>query len=125
MSIILQGLDSGIAESYVDDILCLSQTFKKHLMYVQNIFNRLRRADLKLSPKKCSFGQQSVSYWGHIIEMNGTMSIDPQKIKIIKEYPTPMTGKRMSSHTPVVNRWQWTRENPGTRTTVYIVLGSY
>jgi hypothetical protein len=95
MAIILQGLDSGIAESYVDDILCLSQTFEKHIMDLQDIFNRLRRADLKLSPKKCSFGQQSVSYLGHILETNGTMSIDPQKIEVIKEYPKPTSTRKV------------------------------
>jgi hypothetical protein len=95
MAIILQGLDSGIAESYVDDILCLSQTFKKHISDLQDIFDRLRRADLKLSPKKCSFGQQSVSYLGHILETNGTMSIDPQKIEIIRDYPKPTSTKKV------------------------------
>jgi hypothetical protein len=89
MSIILQGLDQGTALRYVDDIIVMSHTFDDHLRNLQTVFDRLHRADLKLSPKKCSFAHQSINYLGHVINVNGSISIDPGKTDIIRDYPPP------------------------------------
>jgi hypothetical protein len=94
LSLILQGLHSGIAESYMNGILCLSQTFDEHITSLQSIFDKLRGANLKLSPTQCAMAQQSIMHQGHLIHTNGTIAIDPERTKIIRNYPTPTTTKQ-------------------------------
>ena len=52
------------------------------------MFDRFRQAGLKLQPKKCSFGQTEVKYLRHIVIENG-IATDPDKVKLVKNYPTP------------------------------------
>jgi len=42
------------------------------------MLEQFRKADMKLSPQKCSFLQKEVSYLGHVIGSGG-ISVDPQK----------------------------------------------
>lgn len=56
---------------YLDDII-------EHLANLK-VFERLKCANLKLSPKKCNSLQTKVSFLGHVISQNG-VSNDPKKI---------------------------------------------
>jgi hypothetical protein len=39
---------------------------------------------------KCSFAQSEIEYLGHIISKDG-VATDPQKLSIIKQWPSPTT----------------------------------
>ena len=43
---------------------------------------------------KCSFGQVSVSYLGHMVGSEG-VSADPEKIEAMANWPTPRTIKAL------------------------------
>ena len=49
---VLGQLQWQICLCYIDDILIFSQTVSQHLECLQAIFQRLRKADLKLKPSK-------------------------------------------------------------------------
>ena len=60
-------LHLNICFIFLDDIIIFSRTFDEHLERLQQVFDKLRTAGLKLSPKKCSFFQERVRYLGHIV----------------------------------------------------------
>lgn len=54
MGHILRGLESRFALIYIDDIIIFSKSIKEHLTHLEEVFRRLRKANVKLNPKKCS-----------------------------------------------------------------------
>ena len=67
MTEVLRNLNWQCCIIYVDDILCFSQNFSTHLHHLQQIFARLREANLKIQPSKCIFAAERVVYLGHEI----------------------------------------------------------
>ena len=90
MECVLRGLTWQIALIYLDDVLVYSRTFDDHLQHLRLVFDRFRTSGLKLKPSKCHFGQKQVKYLGHVIIRDGIQP-DPEKIKVVQEYPVPRT----------------------------------
>ena len=63
---VLRGLNFKTCLVYVDDILVFSPDLKTHLQHLNQVFGRLREANLKLNPNKCSIATKQVKYLGHI-----------------------------------------------------------
>ena len=59
-----------------------------HLSRLQEVFDRLRRAGLKLKPEKCHLFKNQVNYLGHVVDKKG-VSTDPAKIKAVEKWPRP------------------------------------
>ncbi|GBN31768.1 Retrovirus-related Pol polyprotein from transposon 297 [Araneus ventricosus] len=55
---------------------------------IRKIFQRLQKANLKLSPKTCRFFRKEVSYLGHIISSDGVKT-GPEKTKAVVDWPRP------------------------------------
>ena len=53
MDKVFKGLNPEICLLYLDDIIVKSATFEDHIQNLRVIFDRLKNAGLKLSPKKC------------------------------------------------------------------------
>ena len=84
--------DCNFAMGYVDDIIIFSKTEEEHLQHLENIFERLRVAGLKLKLQKCSFFKKHIQYLGHLISDEGIHPL-PEKLESIKKMPTPTTAK--------------------------------
>ena len=97
MAQVLQGINFKYALVYVDDILIHSTTFEEHLVHLQNVFNRLNEANLKLQPKKCQFAAEKVEYLGHYFSKQG-IEVNPSKIEAVKTYPVPKTRKQLKAY---------------------------
>lgn len=102
MSKVLQGINFKYALVFIDDILCHSPSLDTHFIHLSNIFDRLRDANLKLNPKKCQFAAKKVEYLGHILSAKGTEA-NPEKVKVIKNYPRPQTKKQMRAFLGLCN----------------------
>ena len=74
--------------SYLDDIIVLGENFEDHLKNLENVFHRLRAANLKVNPDKCQFGRRSLKYLGHLVTSRGICT-DPDKVTSIKELTAP------------------------------------
>ena len=85
MSDVLRGMSYRDVIVYVDDILIFNTSFEKHVQSLQEVFDRLRKAGLKLHPKKCNFAIPEIKFLGHRINKFG-ISADPKKIEIIKNW---------------------------------------
>ena len=105
MECVLRGLTWQIALIYLDDVLVYSRTFDEHLQHLRLVFDRFRTAGLKLKPSKCHFGQKQVNYLGHVITRDGIQP-DPEKIKVVQEYPVPRTVKDVRAFMGLTNYYR-------------------
>ena len=64
--------------AYLDDVIIFSKDFESHLDNLEQVFDRLRGANLKLHPEKCKFMFREVKYLGYRISEKGT---EPSKEK--------------------------------------------
>ena len=48
---------------YIDDIIIFSKSIDENLTHLEEVLRRLREANVKLNPKKCSFAKQRISIW--------------------------------------------------------------
>ena len=96
MTQVLRGLNWKFVLVYVDDILVFSRSFEEHLGHLEQVFNRLRDANLTLKPSKCEFAVIEVKYLGHIISKEG-IKADPEKTEAISTFPVPTKQKDVRS----------------------------
>ena len=73
---------------YLDDINLFSQTFTNHLSHLEEVFERLIAANLKLKPKKCTFFKEQIDYLGFIVNKKG-LQPQPSKIESIVKMQRP------------------------------------
>ena len=92
----VSGLLWKIVILYLDDIICHSKTFEEQFTNLELVFEQLRRANLKLNPKKCHLFQKEVTFLGHTISERG-VGTSPDKIEAVKNWPTPRTAKEAKS----------------------------
>ena len=71
MGHILRGLEYRFALIYIDDIIIFYKSIDEHLTHLADVFRRLREANVKLNPKKCSFVKQRIEYLGHVVTPEG------------------------------------------------------
>jgi len=67
MDRVLCGLTYETCLVYLDDIIVFSPDFDSHVERLEEIYRRLRAANLKLHIKKCSLFQQRVHFLGHVL----------------------------------------------------------
>ena len=96
MEQVLVGLPTSTALVYLDDILIPGRTFSQQILNLRQVFVRLKKAKLKLSPKKCILFQKQVKYLGHLVSEQG-ISPDPSKVEAVKSWPSPTTTTEVKS----------------------------
>ena len=96
MDKVLSGLSWKIAMVYLDDIICIGKSVSDCLTNMEQIFERLSKAGLKLKPKKCHLLQKSVKYLGYVVSEAGIQT-DPEKVNKIKEWPIPENTTELRS----------------------------
>ena len=58
-------------ECYVDDLVVKTKRREDHLVDLRSVFNRLRKYQLKMKPRKCAFGMTSGKFLGFIVRHHG------------------------------------------------------
>ncbi|GJZ38184.1 reverse transcriptase domain-containing protein [Tanacetum coccineum] len=71
-------------EAYIDDMVVKRKTEKEMIVDIVETFDNLRRINMKLNPKKCSFGVEERKFLGYIVTSEGIRA-NPTKIKDIAE----------------------------------------
>ena len=83
---------------YLDDILVYSKSLESHLSHLREVLLVLRNNSLFANKDKCTFCVDSVVFLGFIVNKNG-VHVDPEKIKVIQEWPIPQNvGEVRSVH---------------------------
>ena len=65
-----------------------SKTLEEHKEHLRVVFEELRAHKLYVNAKKSKFFLREIRYLGHIISKDG-ISMDPEKLKVIEEWPVP------------------------------------
>jgi len=81
---------------YLDDLLVFSKCELEHITHVTSVLQRLQDNKLFAKLEKCQFHTTTTEFLGHIISPLG-ISMCPQKVKTIQEWPEPKTTKQLQS----------------------------
>jgi len=96
MDLVLCGLTYITCLVFLDDIIVYSRDFDTHLQRLQEVFERLRGANLKLHVKKCCLFQRKVSFLGHVISESG-IEVQRDKVAAVRDWPTPRNLSELRS----------------------------
>ena len=96
MDRMLRGLEHKIALAYLDDVIVYGSTVEETLRNLDQIFERILAAGVKLKAKKCHLFQRETTYLGHVISHEGVKT-EPAKIEAVKAWHTPKTLKQLKS----------------------------
>ena len=88
MEKVLSGLQWETLLVYLDDVIVFGKTVNDEMKRLRQVFERLRKAGLKLKPSKCNLFQRSVTYLGHVVSAEG-VTTDPAKVRAVSDWPTP------------------------------------
>ncbi len=88
MARVLEGLQPKKCLVYLDDVLVVGKNLDEHCKNLEEVFEAIRQAGLRLKPTKCYFAKQEVNFLGFTISDKG-LSPDPSKITAIKDFPRP------------------------------------
>ncbi|MBW0594009.1 hypothetical protein O181_133724 [Austropuccinia psidii MF-1] len=79
---------------YIDDIIIYSETWEDHVDYIDRVLSKCTPINLKISLKKCNFGQQELLDLGH--KVSGlSLEIDQNKVAAVLQKPVPKRIKEM------------------------------
>ncbi|MBW0493238.1 hypothetical protein O181_032953 [Austropuccinia psidii MF-1] len=81
---------------YIDDIIIHSETWEDHLQYIDRVLSKCMPITVKLSLKKCNFGQQEQLALGH--EVSGiSLAIGQKKVAEVLKKQLQKKIKEMQS----------------------------
>lgn len=79
---------------YLDDILIFSANNKEHVSHVKLVLQRLLEHHLYVKAEKCVFHASTVDFLGFVV-LQGSMKMDPSKVKAVLEWPRPDSVKQV------------------------------
>ncbi|MBW0476258.1 hypothetical protein O181_015973 [Austropuccinia psidii MF-1] len=81
---------------YIDDIIIYSEKWEDHAQYINRVLSKCTPINVKISLKKCSFGQQELMELGH--KVSGlSMAIDQNKLAGVLLKPVTKKIKEIQS----------------------------
>ena len=101
----LAGLAWNICLYYLDDIIVFSATWAEHLEKLRAVFERLRRANLKLGAHKCHLAAREVSFLGYKVTPEG-LEPEPRLMEAISKLPPPINVSEVRSFLGLVGYYR-------------------
>lgn len=111
MSGLMEGLE--FIRTYLDDLLIITNgSYEDHLSKVDQVFQRLSEAGLRVNITKCSFASQELEYLGYLLTRDGIKPI-AKKVEAILRLKAPKTVKQLRSFLGMVNYYRdmWKRRS--------------
>ncbi|GJU83562.1 reverse transcriptase domain-containing protein [Tanacetum coccineum] len=75
-------------EVYVDDLVIKSRTEDEIVRDIEETFKTLREINMKLNPKKCTFGVEEGMFLGYKVNTRG-LKVCPDKVDDVQSLPSP------------------------------------
>jgi putative transposase len=101
---LLQQLNN--VDNFVDDLIAYNNDVDHHVSTLKELFERVRRANLKLKPSKVKIGFTEITFLGQIVG-NGSVRPTQESIDKILTAPIPRTKKGVRSLCGMIN---WLRK---------------
>src|SRR5215204_3378126 len=76
------------APVYLDDVNVHSKTFEQHLQDLKEVFEKIRKAGLKLRIDKCHFCKREIEFLGYVVGRD-RIKTSEKIIEKVKQYPRP------------------------------------
>jgi len=105
MNKVLGPLNWKEAVVYLDDILIFSNSLKEHYKRIENVFEKIKEAGLKINPSKCHFLKEEIRFLGHQINANGIQT-EKSKIEAIEKFESPKCVKKLRSFLGLTNYYR-------------------
>ena len=105
MERVLSGLHWKTLLVYLDDIITFGSTVPETISRLEEVFQRLREAGLKVKPSKCHLFQREVHYLGHVVSAEG-VSTEPEKVEVVRSWPTPSSTTEVRSFVGLVSYYR-------------------
>ena len=85
---------------YLDNIVVHGMTQEAHDAVLRKCLRRLEDAHLNIEKTKCEWNKARVQFCGFFVG-GGEISLDPEKIRAIQEWPEPSAGQKESLKTQI------------------------
>ena len=85
--------------------LFFGKTEEEYLRHLEEIFEWLWKAGLKLKLQKCSFFKKHIQYLGHLISDEGIQPL-PEKLESIAKMPVPQNAKQVKQFLGLVDYYR-------------------
>ncbi|MBW0463864.1 hypothetical protein O181_003579 [Austropuccinia psidii MF-1] len=79
---------------YIVEIIIYSETWEDHVQYIDRVLSKCTPINLKISLKKCNFGQQELLALVHKVS-SLSLTIDQNKVLAVLKKPVPKSIKEM------------------------------
>ena len=99
---ILRPVLGEFAIIFLDDLCVFSKTAEDHAVHLRKVYRLLAKNRIYLRFSKCFFFNTQFKFLGWIIK-DGTLGTDPEKIKVLKEWPVPTSKREVRSFTGFCN----------------------
>lgn len=90
------GLLGDSVFAYLDDIIVCSKDIPTHLQKLQQVFERLQEAGLRVKLSKCDFLRSKIKFLGHEVDAEG-IHTQNDKVKAVQNFPTPVSTENVQS----------------------------
>ena len=105
MDSVLGHLSRETTSVYLDDVVVHSTSVDKHLEHLENMFQALDSADLRMKMDKCHFGLGELVVLGFVVNKEG-IKTDDSKTLAMREFPTPKSVRDVQSFHGLVSYYR-------------------
>jgi len=82
---------------YLDDLIIFSKTLEEHIAHLEEVFDILHKAGLRLNLRKCHFFKKRIEYLGHVVTGKGVWP-NKKNIESIENFPEPKNVRQLQGY---------------------------
>ena len=83
-------------ELYIDDIIVYAASFEEYEKLTKAVLERLAKAGIVVSPRKCYLGMSELEILGHTVNAKG-VTFSKEKLQGVLDFPLPTTTTKLQS----------------------------
>ena len=105
MDTVLEDLLGDFCLVYLDDVIVYSKTLEEHEHHLKEVLKRFKTANLTVKLSKCKFFEESITYLGHEVSINGIIPAEKNVLKTMSR-AIPQNLKELRSFLGMVGHYR-------------------